>query len=107
DYTALPATYVDLVDLSRILDGSNSAIESAVNKLILAEYHGSERPNAHGLSIVFNDRSSVADAAVYDPDYTNYDSGTGSGSRIAFINQYNWDEMLHAYYGYQYPLKPN
>lgn len=107
DYTALPATYVDLVDLSRILDGSNSAIESAVTKLILAEYHGSERPNAHGLSIVFNDRSSVADAAVYDPDYTNYDSGTDSGSRIAFINQYNWDEMLHAYYGYQYPLKPN
>jgi hypothetical protein len=107
DLDVLPATYVDLVDLSRLIAGGNSAIELAFNKLLLAEYHGSERPNAHGLSIVFNDRSSPADTAVYDPNYRNYDPATGTGSRIAFINQYNWDEMLHTYYGYQYPLKPN
>jgi len=107
DQEALPATYVDLVDLSRLLDGSNSAIEKSLDKLLLAEYHGSAKPKAHGLSIVFNDRSSPADTAVYDPDYRNYNPVTGAGSRIAFINQYNWDEMLHTYYGYQYPLKPN
>lgn len=107
DQEALPATYVDLVHLSRLLTGGSNAVESAFTRLLLAEYHGSARPDARGLSIVFFDRSSPADTAVYDPDYRNYNPQTGAGSRIAFINQYNWDEMLHTYFGYQYPDKPN
>jgi hypothetical protein len=107
DEESQPSTYVDLVDLSRNLEGGDSLVEQAFNKILLKEYHGPDRPNAYGLSIVFYDRSSPYDWYVYDSNYRNYDPATGTGSRIAFLNDFNWDEMLHAYYGYQYPGKPN
>lgn len=107
DQDVLPATYVDLIHLSRLIDGAGSSVETTYNKLLLGEYHGSERPNAHGLSIVFYDRSSPYDNVVYDTDYRGYNESTGTGSRIAFLNQYQWDDMLHTYFGLQYPLKPN
>ena len=98
---------VDLVDFSRLLDGNNSPVEQEFNKLLLDEYHGTEWPNAHGLSIVFFDRSSSMDEYVYDPDYRNFNPDTETGSRIAFINEFNWDEMMHTYFSLQYPDKPN
>jgi len=107
DPDVLPATYVDLVHLSRLIDGADSSVEKTYKKLLLGEYHGSERPNAHGLSIVFYDRSSPYDNVVYDTDYRDYNESTRTGSRIAFLNQYQWDDMLHTYFGLQYPLKPN
>jgi hypothetical protein len=99
--------YVDLVDFSRRLDGDNSPVELEFNKILLDEYHGSERTNAHGLSIVFFDRSSSSDEYDYDPSYRNFNPDTETGSRIAFINDFNWDEMMHTYFSLQYPDKPN
>jgi hypothetical protein len=107
DQTSAPGTYIDLVDFCRYVDGTGSAIETALNKILLSEYHGTDRANAHGLSIVFYDRTSPYDSVVYDPNYRGYNSSTGVGSLIAFLNEYNWDDMLHTYYGFQYPGKPN
>ena len=97
--------YVDLVDFSLLIDGDDSPVELEFNKILLDEYHGSERPNAHGLSIVFFDRSSPFDD--YDPSYRNFNPDTKTGSRSAFINKFNWDEMMHTYFSLQYPDKPN
>jgi hypothetical protein len=99
--------YVDLLDFSRLIDGDNSPVIQAFNKILLGEYHGSDQTNAHGLSIVFFDRSSSLDDYLYDPDYCNFDTNTETGSRIAFINQFNWDEMMHTYFSLQYPEKTN
>lgn len=107
DETSSPATYIDLVDFVRLVSGSNSTIEQALDKILLAEYHGPERSSAHGLSVVFFDRTSPYDAVTYDTNYRDYNSSTGKGSKIEFLNQFRWDDMLHVYYGYQYPLKPN
>jgi hypothetical protein len=95
--------YVDLVDFSRLLEGDNSPVEQEFNKILLDEYHGPERKNAHGLSIVFFDRSNPLDAYLYDPSYRNFNPDTGTGSRLAFINEFNWDEMMHTYFSLQYP----
>lgn len=97
--------YVDLVDFSLLIDGDNSPVALEFNKILIDEYHGSERPNAHGLSIVFFDRSGTFDD--YDSSYRNFNPDTKTGSRIAFINEFNWDEMMHTYYSLQYPDKPN
>lgn len=107
DEVTQPATYIDLVDFERLVSSGNPAIEQALDKILLAEYHGSEKPNAHGLSIVFFDRSSPYDEKTYDTNYRDYNPATGTGSRIGFLNRFTWDDMLHTYYGYQYPLKPN
>jgi hypothetical protein len=99
--------YVDLVDFSRLLEGDNSPVEQEFNKILLDEYHGPDRPNAHGLSIVFFDRSNPLDVYLYDPSYRNFNPDTKTGSRIAFINEFNWDEMMHTYFSLQYPDLPN
>lgn len=107
DETTQPATYIDLVDFERLVRSGNPSIKQALDAIVLAEYHGSERPNAHGLSIVFFDRSSPYDEKSYDTNYRDYNPSTGAGSRIEFLNRFTWDDMLHTYYGYQYPLKPD
>jgi hypothetical protein len=99
--------YVDLVDFSLLLDGDNSPVEQEFNKILLDEYHGPDRPNAHGLSIVFFDRSNPLDVYLYDPSYRNFNPDTKTGSRLAFINEFNWDEMTHTYFSLQYPDLPN
>jgi hypothetical protein len=99
--------YVDLVDFSRRLDGDNSPVEQEFNKIMLNEYHGTFWTNAHGLSILFFDRSSPDDTSLYDPDYRNFNPDTGTGSHLAFINEFNWDEMMHTYFSLQYPDLPN
>jgi hypothetical protein len=107
DEVSQPATYIDLVHFARLVEGGNSAIEQALDRILLAEYHGSERSNAHGLSVVFFDRTSPYDETTYDTNYREYNSSTGKGSKIEFLNLFRWDDMLHTYYGYQYPDKPN
>jgi hypothetical protein len=99
--------YVDLVQFSSLLEGDNSPVEQEFNKILLARYSGSKRPDAHGLSIVFFDRSSPLDEYVYDPNYSNWDEESQTGSRIAFINEFNWDEMMHQYFSLEYPDLPN
>jgi hypothetical protein len=98
---------VDLVDFSLLIEGDNSPVALEFNKILLDEYHGSDRTNTYGLSIVFFDRSSSSDEYEYDPSYRNFNPDTETGSRIAFINDFNWDEMMHAYFSLQYPDKPN
>jgi len=99
--------YVDLIDFCFLLEGRTSSVEQTYNKILLAEYHGTAQAGAHGLSIVFFDRSIPAYELVYDPTYRNFDEASQKGSRIAFINEFNWDEMMHRYYALQYPDLPN
>ena len=98
--------YVDLVDFCSGIAGEDSAVEQEFNKILMAEYHGAEQTDAHGLSIVFFNRSTPADELVYDPSYRNFNEETLTGSRIAFINEFYWDEMMHEYYALQYPDLP-
>ena len=99
--------YVDLIDFCSGLVGDDTAVEQEFNKILLAEYHGAEQTDAHGLSIVFFDRSTPGDELVYDPSYRNFDEETLTGSLIGFINEFHWDEMMHEYFALQYPDLPN
>lgn len=107
DLVTSPGTYVDLYDFSRLLEGQNNPVQAALGSVVIAEYHGNNRPNANGLSIVFYDLPVAQQYSVYDPDYKNFDQTTGQGSRIGFINDYSWDEMMHSYFSYQYPQMQN
>ena len=95
-----PATsfvYVDLVDLFTRL-GVTTSLSSLVKTATIAEYHGSARPGAHGISIVFFDLPDAKTFNVYDPNYKNFDPATNTGNQGAFINNFHWDEFLHGYY---------
>lgn len=89
--------YVDLVDLFNRL-GVTTTLPALVSAATISEYHGTERPNAHGVAIVFFLLPEAVTYNVYDPNYTNYDSATNTGSQLEFINNFNWDEFLHTYY---------
>lgn len=89
-----PDVYVDLLDLDSRL-GQTTDIASFTSAATIAEYHGSGRPNAHGISIVFfPSRQSL----TYDPNYKNYDPQTNTGNGGDFINEFRWDEFLKTYY---------
>lgn len=103
DLVTSPGTYADLYDFSRLIEGESASIQTALKNITIAEYHGTQRPQAHGLSIVFYDLPFAQQYSVYDSDYINYDQTTGKGSRIGFINDFSWDEMMHTYFNYQYP----
>ena len=98
-------TYVDLFDFSALLEpgGSPAAIQQALLAITIAEYHGSIRPKAHGMNIVFYDLPVAVNNAMYGFDYINFDPLTGKGSHSSFINDFGWDEMMAEYFGYQYP----
>lgn len=100
-----PPTYVDLYDFSTQLEPSTSKspLQSALEASIIAEYHGSKRPNAHGLNIVFYDLPAAVTSSSYGFDYVNYDQVTGRGSSGCFINDYYWDEMMTTYFNNAYP----
>jgi hypothetical protein len=64
---------------------------------LIAEYHGKDRPGAHGLSIVFYQLPEAKTYNVFDPNYRNYDPATGTGNSSAFITRFNWDELVADY----------
>lgn len=101
DQASYPGMYVDLLDFSYKLNATQ-AIASSVGNAVVHEYHGNQRPNAYGISIVFVDRARVTSysARYYFDDYINFDPNTGSGSQSSFINLYSWDEFLTKYYLY-------
>ncbi len=94
DLYVQPGVYVDLFDFDRLLNRPTQ-IDSLLSAGTIAEYHGSARPNAHGLSIVFFASTS---SPTYDPNYRDYDGALGIGNGGDFINQFSWDEFLAAYY---------
>jgi hypothetical protein len=107
DEAVNPATYVDLANFSKLLQGNNSPIQEQLAKQVIAEYHGSLKPGANGLSIVFFDLPRALSYSVYDPNYTSYDPATGKGSTSSFINDFSWAEMMHLYFIYQYSAQLN
>ena len=96
DYYVQPFVYVDLVDIERLL-GKGAAISQLISDATIAEYHGSARRNAHGVSIVFF-KMPDATGLTYDPNYKNYDPQTLTGNAGEFINNLRWDEFLQKYY---------
>lgn len=96
DYYVQPFVYVDIVDIERLL-GRGAAISQLISDATIAEYHGSKRPNAHGVSIVFF-KMPDATGLTYDPNYKNYDPQTLTGNAGEFINLFRWDEFLRKYY---------
>ncbi|MBI4746651.1 MAG: hypothetical protein HY786_08995 [Deltaproteobacteria bacterium] len=96
DYYVQPYVYVDLADIERLL-GKGVWISLLISDATIAEYHGSARPNAHGVSIVFF-KMPDATGLTYDPNYKNYDPQTQTGNAGEFINNLRWDEFLQKYY---------
>jgi hypothetical protein len=94
DFYITPNVYVDLVDLDSRL-GQATDIAQYISKAMIAEYHGSGRPNAHGISIVF---FTSRQSQTYDPNYKPYDAQTNTGNGGDFINEFRWAEFLQAYY---------
>ncbi len=100
DYYGQSLVYVDLVDIERLL-GKGTSISQLISDATIAEYHGSARPNAHGVSIVFFKMPDAAARSTYDPNYKDYDPQTLTGNAGKFINLFRWDEFLQKYYSYE------
>jgi hypothetical protein len=108
DTVANIGTYVDLYQLSQLLEGNGAPVQTAIQSITVNEYHGSDRPGAHGLSIVFFDLPSLYEQSVflkrsiYDPDYINLTNTRKAP--IAFLDNFPaWPNMLNTYYTLQYP----
>jgi hypothetical protein len=97
DLYAQPYQYVDLADLLPRLDPATT-ISRLMTDALIAEYHGKDRPGAHGMSIVFYQLPEAKTYNVFDPNYRKYDPKTGTGSTSAFINRFNWAELLAGFY---------
>jgi len=101
-------TYVDLYQLSQLLEGPGTTIQSAIQNITVDEYHGSARPGAHGISIVFFDlptlynTSTILNYSIYDPDYINLNNTRQVP--ITFLDAFlSWPHLLDTYYTLQYP----
>jgi hypothetical protein len=94
-----PYVYIDLAHMDFLLD-MDTKIASIVSEATVAEYHGSARENAGGVSIVFFKLPEAVEYRTYDSNYRNYDALEGTGTMAGFINAYQWDEFLHRYYYY-------
>jgi len=105
--------YVDLKDFLIQADLYNDNISAILEEATISEYHGNERPNANGISIVFfkaptakpedNCKDPITQSTDwacvrFDSNYTNWDDEAGTGNKGRFINDYSWDELLHDYY---------
>jgi hypothetical protein len=105
----VPPIYVDLYDFSTILEPAGesvSPVAKALEEITIAEYHGSKRPNAHGLDIVFYYLPDAVKYSIYGFDYIDYDPVTKKGSLSSFINYFNYDEMMETYFRIRYPDIP-
>ncbi|MBI3358010.1 MAG: hypothetical protein HY037_00215 [Nitrospirae bacterium] len=102
DMLTSPYTYLDLFDLAEKLSEQsalNQSVQDALASLksmkdavVISEYHGSARPLATGLSIVFFTLPKAVDFNVYDSAYI---AGTRN---LDFIKDTAWNEFLSAYY---------
>ena len=112
-----PYVYVDLFDLmNKLMDSlkkretGNSPfqiievdkkIETIItlkDKVILSEYHGVARPNAHGLSLTFFKLPEALQYQHYYEISRLFDPYTGEGSQVQFFHDTRWDEFLKTYY---------
>jgi hypothetical protein len=91
--------YVDLLDLIMRLAPA-STLPDSMAKATIAEYHGSARRGANGIAIVFFLLPEAKMYNTFDANYANYNPATPSGNKGEFIQSYNWDELLAAYYSY-------
>ncbi len=96
-----PYVYVDLKDFVTKL-GLTSEIPRLIDQATVASYSGKDRPNANGLSIVFYQFPN-AYGLTYDSNYKNWDALSLTGNRGAFLNEFQWDEMLQVYYQAAFP----
>ena len=108
DQTINTDTYVDLYDLGAYLEGPGGAIQTSIKNITVNEYHGSSRPKANGISIVFFDlnelyeKSKFLKRSLYDVDYINLHNTRAAP--VSFLTNYTWDTLLDAYYTLQYPV---
>jgi len=112
-----PYVYVDLMDLIRNLKNalerypdlsvelqlkdvidSAGIILSMKEDVILAEYHGKDRPNANGLSITFFRLPEALQYQQYYEISSLFDPYTGEGSQVQFFHDTRWDDFLQTYY---------
>jgi hypothetical protein len=103
--TLQPPTYVDLLDFAQKLDSltTTATLQAALKSITIAAYHGSKRPRANGLNVVFIDLPMAIRFSAYDFDYTNISPVTGQTTRTGFILDYTWDEMMNDYFALKYP----
>ncbi|MBI5406339.1 MAG: hypothetical protein HZA18_01420 [Nitrospirae bacterium] len=110
-----PYVYVDLMDLiSNLKDALNrysdlsgqlqevkdsaGRILSMKKDIIIAEYHGKDRPKANGLSITFFRLPEALQYQQYYEISSLFDPYTGEGSQVQFFHDTHWDEFLQTYY---------
>jgi Clostripain family len=102
DQAADPHTYVDLFHLSQLIEGSDSPVQQALKNCLLAEYHGTQRSKANGLSIVFFDLGGIyADSvflgrSLYDQNYLNLNQTRTAPD--TFVDSTSWANMLKSFY---------
>ena len=96
DLYVQPYVYIDLADFALKIGGAPN-IGTIIGKSVIADYHGSARPNMHGVSIVFFKLPESLNL-TFDANYHNYDASTNTGNRGAFINGFGWDEFINKYY---------
>jgi hypothetical protein len=100
-------TYVDLADLGLLMEGAASPVAAAVSKAVIAEYHGPDRPNARGISVVFYSLPDIYQESVflgistYDPDYINL--GNTRVNPVGFLDTTSWGQFLDDFYSKMYP----
>jgi hypothetical protein len=91
--------YVDLLDLAKRLDPGSTLLAS-ITKAVIDEYHGSARPGANGIAIVFFRLPDAKTYNTFDANYANFNPAIQSGNKGEFIMSYRWDELLAKYYLY-------
>lgn len=99
DHSAQAYVYVDLLDLVTRLDSENT-LTASMAKALIAEYHGSARPRANGIAIVFFKLPHAKIYNTFDTNYANFNPATQGGNKGEFITSYYWDEFLTKYYLY-------
>jgi hypothetical protein len=111
----VPYVYVDLMNLIEILTlqlkgqpdptplveeiiEKTGAILDLKDEVILSEYHGKDRPDATGLSIVFFQLPEALNTGQTFDTYNDYFPGMDSGNPILFLTDIGWDDFLQTYY---------
>lgn len=99
-------TYVDLFNLATLLGAEGEPIQKAIGDAVVTAWHGTARPGASGISIVFPNLQALYDQAIltgysgYDPDYIN--AGGTRAFPAAFLDAFSWPKLLDTYYKAQF-----